>query len=44
MNIDSINDDDAPFNKIITQSMQIVEGYLRDPLSNVKKFNLIFNK
>jgi len=37
MNIDSVNDENAPFNSIITESMKIVETHLRDPLSNVKK-------
>jgi len=39
MNIDSINDENAHFNKIITESMQIVETCLRDPFGIVSIFN-----
>lgn len=41
MNIDSINDDNVPFNRAITDTMKILADYLKDPLANVL-INLFF--
>lgn len=40
MNIDSVNDENTPFNRTITESMKIVEGVLRDPLGNFNPLKL----
>ena len=40
MNIDSVNDENTPFNRTITESMKIVEGVLRDPFGNINPLKL----
>lgn len=40
MNIDSVNDENTPFNRTITESLKIIEGNLRDPLGNYNPLKL----
>jgi len=38
MNLDSINDENVPFNRAISDTMIILANYLKDPFANVNNF------
>ena len=46
MNIDSVNDENAPFNKTISETLRIVNGLMKDPFGKVNKlqFNFVFKR
>ena len=44
MNIDSVNDENAPFNKTISETLRIVNGLMKDPFGKVNKLLLAIIK
>ena len=43
MNIDSVNDENAPFNKTISETLRIINELIMNPFVKVNKFLLLQN-